>query len=62
MAKYYFGMTRGNGIQGCSVNTSTTGKEIEIVMDNTYLTSKNELLVNLDVLENFILQCGWPPL
>ena len=58
---YYYGINDGGNEYQCASSTSaTTGKDVEIVVDNTSITSRQELLTALANLQNFILRSNWP--
>jgi hypothetical protein len=58
---YYFGLNDGdNEYAAASSTTSTTSKDIEIVVNNTNVGSRQELLNGLNNLINFIVRSNWP--
>ena len=58
---YYFGLNDGdNEYAAASSTTSTTSKDIEIVVNNTNVGSRQELLNGLSNLINFIVRSNWP--
>lgn len=62
MAKRYIGLDRGNQVDGSiTEDSSTTSKAIELTIDlaDTDLT-KNDVLLALETLENYILKRLWP--
>jgi hypothetical protein len=58
---YYFGLNDGdNEYAAASSTTSTTSKDIEIVVNNANVGSRQELLNGLNNLINFIVRSNWP--
>lgn len=58
---YYYGINKGdNEYQAASSTSSTTSKDVEIVVNNTNVTSRQELLTALTSLYNFILRNQYP--
>lgn len=58
---YYYGINKGdNEYQAASSTTSTTSKDIEIVVNDTNVTDRQALLSALENLENFILRSNFP--
>lgn len=58
---YYFGINNGdNEYAAASSSASTTSKEVEIVVNNTNVPTREELLLAIEKLENFILRSNWP--
>ena len=60
MATYFFGVNNGAGVvDGTAVGATTTGKDIEIVINTTAnVPSVEELLLGVEKLEAFIVQNG----
>jgi hypothetical protein len=59
MAAVYFGINNGDNEYAAATNTSTTSKDVEIVIaDVTKIPSMQELQIALEKLENFILRTG----
>lgn len=58
---YYYGLNKGDSEFSAAVAGSTTGKEIEIVVNQTAVTDKQALKVALENLINFILKTNYPP-
>lgn len=58
---YYYGINAGDGEFSAVVSSSTTSKDIEIVVNQTNTTSKQQLLNAIDLLENLITKSGFPP-
>lgn len=57
----YYGLNKGdNEYQAASSTSSTTSKDVEIVVNDTNVTTRQEMLVALQNLYNFILRSNWP--
>jgi hypothetical protein len=58
----YYGINEGDNEYEAAVSTSsTTSKEVEIVVDDTAVTDRATLLIALENLRNFILRQNYPP-
>lgn len=58
---YYYGLNKGDSEYAATSSTSSsTGKEIEIVVNNTNVNTKHELLIALTNLYNFVLKNNYP--
>jgi hypothetical protein len=58
----YYGINEGDNEYEAAVDTSsTTSKEVEIVVNDTAVTDRTSLLVAIDNLKNFILRQNYPP-
>lgn len=58
---FYYGLNKGDSEYAAVTSTSsTTSKEIEIVVNNTNVTTKQELLTALTNLYNFVLKNNYP--
>ena len=58
---YYYGINDGDNEYECASSTSaTTSKDVEVVVNNTNITTRQELLTSLINLQNFILRSNWP--
>lgn len=58
---YYYGINQGdNEYAAASSTTATTSKDVEVVVNNTNVPSREDLLLALEKLENFILRQNWP--
>lgn len=58
---YYFGVNGSdNEYAAASSTSSTTGKDVEVVVNNTNVTSRQQLLISLEKLINFIVRSNWP--
>ena len=58
---YYYGINKGDGEYSAAVSTSTTSKDVEIVVNQTNVTDRQALKVALENLINFILRQNYPP-
>jgi NACalpha-BTF3-like transcription factor len=58
---YYYGINKGTDESTATVATSTTSKDVEIVVNSTNVTTRNDLLMALEKLENAVLKLNWPP-
>lgn len=58
---YYYGVNAGDSEYAAAVSSSTTSKDVEIVVNATNVTSKEQLLLAVENLMNFILRNGYPP-
>lgn len=57
----YFGINQGdNEYEAVSSTSSTTSKDVEIVVNDTNVTSREDLLLAIEKLENFVLRSNWP--
>lgn len=57
MTAQYFGINNGDNEYAAASGTSSTSKDVEIVIaDITKITSKEELFLAIEKLENFILR------
>lgn len=61
MAFYYYGINRGEPVYQATVSTSTTGKEVEIVV-NTAIADRQTVKNLLQNLDDFMIQKNYPPL
>ena len=58
---YYYGINKGDGeYSAASSTSSTTSKDVEIVVNNTNVTDRATLITALERLENFILRQNFP--
>lgn len=58
---YYYGINKGdNEYAAASSTSSSTSKDVEITVNNTNVTSRQELLTALQNLYNFVLRSQWP--
>ena len=59
MATYYFGINNGANEYTVTKSATTTGSDIEVVINTTAnVPSKQELLIALEKLENAIIRSG----
>ncbi len=58
---YYYGINQGdNEYAAASSSSSTTSKDVEIVVNNANVTTREDLLLAIEKLENFIVRSNWP--
>lgn len=58
---YYYGVNKGQSEYGAATSTSsTTSRDVEIVVNNTNITSREDLLLAIEKLENVILRSKFP--
>lgn len=58
---YYYGINDGdNEYAAASSASSTTSKDVEIVVNTTNIQSRQELINAILNLQNFILRSNWP--
>jgi len=58
---YYYGVNQGvGGDTATSSTSSSTSKDVEIVVNNTNVTDKETVLTSLEKLKNFITQSNYP--
>lgn len=57
----YYGINKGDGeYSAASSTSSTTSKDVEIVVNNTNITDRASLVLALERLKNFILRQNFP--
>lgn len=57
----YYGLNKGdNEYQAASSTTTSTSKDVEIVVNDTNVTDRLALITALDNLKNFILRSNFP--
>jgi hypothetical protein len=61
MAKHYIGLDRGKGQSDIAIDTSTTSKAIELVIDDSKITSKSEVVALIDQIRARIAVESVPP-
>jgi hypothetical protein len=60
MTAQYYGINQGDNEYAAASGTSSTSKDVEVVIaDITKVTSKEDLLLALEKLENFILRSNY---
>ncbi len=58
---YYYGVNNGdNEYAATSSTSSSTSKDVEIVVNNTNITSRQDLLLAVEKLVNFIIRQQFP--
>lgn len=58
---YYYGINKGDGEFAAAVSSSTTSKDIEIVINQTNVTDKQALKAALENLINVVVKTNYPP-
>lgn len=62
MANYYYGINVGQNEYQSALNTATNSTDIEVFVNGTTVTSKEDVLLAIEKLENFIVRNGFPPM
>lgn len=62
MASNYYGINAGKNADSAVVANATSATDVEIRYDTTNVTSREQLLLAIDNLKNFILQQPFAPL
>ena len=58
---YYYGINKGDNEYQAAVSTSsTTSKDVEVVVNTTNVTDRQAVITALQNLQNFILRQQWP--
>lgn len=58
---YYYGVNNGDNEYAAASSTSaSTSKDVEIVVNNTNITSRQDLLIAVEKLVNFIIRQQFP--
>lgn len=58
---YYYGINKGENEYAASTSTTvSTGKEIEVTVNNTAVTDRASVIVALEQLINVILRNNYP--
>lgn len=58
---YYYGINKGDGeYSSATSSSSTTSKDVEVVVNNTNVTTRQELISSLEKLINVVLRSNWP--
>lgn len=60
MATVYYGLDVGQNADKAIVGSATNSTDIEVTADLSTVTSREQLLVGLDNLKNFILEQPFP--
>jgi NACalpha-BTF3-like transcription factor len=58
---YYYGINKGESEYTAAVSTSSTSKDVEVVVNATNVTDRQALKTALENLINFILRQNYPP-
>lgn len=61
MAVQYFGIEKGAKFTTVTQDSSSTGKTIEVAVDLADSATKEQVLVGLQNIKDYILQNKWPP-
>jgi hypothetical protein len=62
MSAIYYGINNGDAASAAAVDSSTTSKDVEIVVaDVTKFPSREALLLAIEKLEEFVTQQGYLP-
>lgn len=62
MAAIFYGVNNGDNEYQATVAAATTGKDVEIVInDTTKIPSREELLLAVEKLSNFIVRQNFAP-
>ena len=61
MAKRYIGVDQGGRDVDVTEDSSTTSKNVELVIDLAQGMSRQEVLLAIEYIENKILNDQWPP-
>lgn len=61
MASTYVGISLGKSdVTDVAVGTSTTSKPIELVIDKTNTPTREQVILAIETLENYLLTSTWP--
>jgi hypothetical protein len=60
MATVYYGVDRGGHEEDVVINTSTTGKNVELVVNEGVVLSRQELADALQAIRNQIIKQNYP--
>lgn len=60
MATVYYGVDRGGHDEDVVINTSTTGKNVELVVNEGVVLSRQELADALQAIRNQIIKQNYP--
>lgn len=61
MANYYYGINRGQNEYQAVFGTSTNSTDVEIFVNGANVPSREETLLALQNLEQFLLRQAFPP-
>lgn len=61
MANYYYGINRGQNEYAAVFNTSTNSTDVEIFVNGANVPSREETLLALKNLEQFLMRQPFPP-
>lgn len=60
MANRYIGNDKGATYVNITEDSSTTSKDVEVVIDLSASMSKSEVLVKLEEIKDYIIKANWP--
>jgi len=60
MATVYYGVDRGGHDEDVAINTSTTGKNVELVVNEGVVLSRQDLFDALQAIRNQIIKQNYP--
>lgn len=62
MASRYYGIDIGAATEGAvTEDSSTTSKGVEVAVDLTKVTTREQALLAIEKLEAYITRSNWPP-
>lgn len=60
MAKVYYGLNKGQPIESVAIGTASNGTDVEVSVDTTKATGREDLLLALANIEAQILKQNYP--
>lgn len=61
MATFYIGIDLGESLSDVTADSSTTSKDVEVVVDDAVFTRPGQLFDALQVVKEFVEQNAYPP-
>lgn len=61
MANRYYGVDRGGEKKDITEDSSTTSKDVEVVIDLSPGMDRAEALIMLEYIKQYIMEDTWPP-
>lgn len=61
MASEYFGIDLGGAISDIEQDSSTNSTDIELAVDLTNSPTREQVIVALQNIRDYLLQIDWPP-
>lgn len=61
MASRYYALDIGDNMTEVVEGSSTGSKTVEVVIDLADLATRDQVIVALENIKNYILQDAWPP-